>query len=291
MQDELPDRHHNKPPEDMALPVLPGDASPEAVAEAQASADEPEKVRDLAPYDAKEHAELMAHVDLFCDAAGKWLDLKAIQSEEQASRLADFMTGADQLFERVENARKAAKKPWDDLAAAVQDAFRPMTGAPTAKAPAGKLHRIRNSMKMMSDDWLKREKARLAEEQKRAEAAARAKREEAERLAAQAEARNDIAGQHEAEQALKDAQKAEKQATKPVAAKMTSATGAGRARWLRNTKHAKIINRRACFAYFQNHPEVDALLERLATSAIRAGEITDDNALMAGVDIEIREGL
>ncbi|MBN2759489.1 MAG: hypothetical protein JXQ79_03230 [Rhodobacteraceae bacterium] len=290
MQDELPDRHHNQPPEDMALPVLPGDASAEAVAEAQEKLAAPDHINNLAPYDAKEHAELMAHVDLFCDAAGKWLDLKSIQSEEQASRLRDFITGADQLFNRVENSRKKAKKPWDDLAAAVMDAYRPMTGAPTAKAPAGKLHSIRSKMAVMETDWLKREKARLAEEQKMAEAKARAQREAAEKAAREAESRNDIAGQHDAEQALKDAEKAEKQAAKTVAPKVASATGAGRGRGLRTTKHAKIINRRACFAYFQNQPEVDVLLERLATSAIRAGEITEDTANMVGVEIITKEG-
>lgn len=291
MQDELPDRHHNKPPEELALPVLPGDASIEQVQKAKEEAAAPDEVQGISPYDVETHAELVAHVQVFCDAAGKWLDLKAIQNEEQAKRLNDFMTGADQLFDRVEDARKKAKKPWDDLAKAVQEAYRPLTGAPAAKFNGGKLTLIRKSMKGMSEDWLRRENIRVAQERKEAEAKARAEREKAEQAAADAAQRNDISGQYDAEQALKEAEKAEKQAAKPVTAKMTSATGAGRARGLRKTKHAKIINRRACFAYFQAHPEMDELLVRLATSAIRAGEITEETALLAGVEIEIRESM
>ena len=82
--------------------------------------------------------------------SGKWLDIKTVQSAEQAERLTDFVTGARGLFKRVEDARKGAKKPWDDLGRAVQDAYSPLTA---------KVEKIAKAMKAMQADWLKREDA------------------------------------------------------------------------------------------------------------------------------------
>ena len=279
-QTELPPRDHNQPPEVLPMPSLPGEATPEQIARAQEAAKAPEKINDLQAYDPAQHAELAAHVQVFCDAAGKWLDIKTVQSAEQAERLTDFVTGARDLYKRVEDARKADKKPWDDLGKQVQGAYTPL---------AAKVERIAKSMKAMQADWLRREDARIAEEKRQAEAAARAEREAAERAAAEAAARNDISGQVEAEEALKAAEKAEKAAAKPAKAQVGSATGAGRKMSLRETKHAKVINRRACFAYFQSHPEVEELLTRLATAAVRKGDITKKTAKLAGIDIYEKE--
>jgi hypothetical protein len=282
-QSGLPPKTHNNPPEVIEMPALPGEATPEQIERAQAaavvktSADE----RALVAFSPDKHAELSAHVAVFCDAAGKWLDIKQVQNAEQSERLTDFVTGARGLFKRVDEARKEAKKPWDDLGQMVQDAYTPLTA---------KLDKLSKAMKAMQADWLSRENARIAKEKAEAEAKARAEREAAEKAAAEALARNDISGQVEAEEALKAAQKAEKQAAKPVKAQAGSATGGGRTMSLRKTKHARITNKRVCFAYFMDHPAVDELLERLATAAVRAGDITETNKTLAGVDIYEKEG-
>lgn len=275
MQDELPDRHHNQPPEDMALPVLPGDATPEQIARAQEGASAPEPVKGITAYDKDTHAALEAHVQVFCDAAGKWLDIKTVSNAEQSERLTDFVTGARDLYKMVEDSRKAAKKPWDDLGAQVQKAYAPLSS---------KVKIIAEKMKAMQADWLKRENARIAEERREAEAKARAEREAAEKAAREAAERNDISGQVEAEEALKKAEKAQKQAAKPAKARTGSATGGGRAMSLRKQKFARVINKRACFAFFQNHPDVEEVLTRLATAAVRSGELTKDTEVMAGVE-------
>ncbi len=165
----LPDRLHNQPPEAIVMPTLPGEATLEQVKRAKEAAEAARTKADdkQAAYDDMAHAELNAHVSVFCDAAGKWLDIKTVQTVDQAERLTDFITGARGLFKRVEDARKAAKKPWDDLGAEVQEAFTPLTA---------KLDKLGKTMKAMQGDWLRRESDRLAREKAKAEAEARAAR-------------------------------------------------------------------------------------------------------------------
>lgn len=277
---ELPPRTHNAPPEPIVMPTLPGEATPEQIARAQAAAEAPKEIDGTIAYDPAKHAELAAHVDVFCDAAGKWLDIKTVQSAEQSERLTDFITGARTLHKRVEDARKLAKKPWDDLGQQVQDAFAPMVA---------KLDKLGKSMKAMQADYLKRESDRLAEEKRQAAIKAAEARAEAERLAAIAAQNNDISGQVEAEALLKAADKAVKQAAKPVKAQAGSATGAGRVMSLRKSKHVRIDNVKLAFAYFANAPEVAELLEQLATRAARAGTLTEADAKTFGMEIYEKE--
>lgn len=276
-QSGLPPRTHNLPPEPIEMPILPGEATPEQIARAQEAAKAPERIEGVQPYDPARQAELAAHVEVFCDAAGKWLDIKTVQNPEQAERLTDFVTGARELYKRVEDSRKGAKKPWDDLGKQVQDAYSPL---------ASKVKIIGEKMKLMQSDWLKREDARIAAERREAEAKARAAREEAERAAAEAAARNDISGQVEAEEALKAAQKQEKAASKPAKAQAGSATGAGRTMALRTVRSAEIVNRKAALLYWMNDPALITELQRIANAAVRSGEITEDQAILAGIKIK-----
>jgi hypothetical protein len=280
-QTELPPRTHNQPPEPILMPTLPGEATPEQIARAQEAAKAPEKINDLQAYDPAQHAELAAHVQVFCDAAGRWLDIKTVKSAEQSERLTDFVTGARTLYTRVETARKAAKKPWDDLGQQVQDAFAPL---------GAKLDKLGKSMKAMQADWLKREADRMAEEKRQAAIKASEARAEAERLAAIAAQNNDISGQVEAEAALKAAEKAEKQAAKPVKAQAGSATGGGRTMALRETKHVRVNNQKLALAYFAEAPELADLLVTLGTRAARAGTLTEDEAKMFGMEIYKTQG-
>jgi len=278
-QSNLPPRDHNAPPEGaLPLPVMPGEATPEQVERAQQAAWAATKHEEdaLQAFDMMKQAELSAHVAVFCDAAGKWLDIKIVESAEQAERLTDFVTGARGLFKRVEDARKDEKKRWDDLGAEVQTAFTPLTT---------KLVKIAESMKKMQGVWLIRESTRLAAEKAEVERKAREVREAAERAAAEAEARNDISGQVEAEAALVAAAKAEKLASKPVKAQVGSATGGGRKMSLRKLRTAQIDNLNLAFAYFRNHAEVREVLNRLANQAVRAGDLDEKNAPTFGMSI------
>lgn len=262
MNDQLPERGHNNPPE--LLPVLPPTKSEEelaaAFAEAKAKAQDAE-LKDLA-YDEATLFNFQTRVLDFCNAAGVWADLKQITSTAQSERLTDFVEGSRGLFKQVDTARKAAKKPWDDKSDEVQAAFTPLLD---------KLKAVGESMKKMQADWLLRENARIEAEKAEAARIAREKLEAAKREAEQAAARNDFSGAVDAEAALKEAAKEAKQAEKPATAKAGSASGGGRGMSLRTQAYAEITNIRQVFMHFAENPRVIEILQSLADAEIRAG--------------------
>lgn len=204
---------------------------------------------------------LMAKLADFMDAAGAWLDLKEIDSEERAARATDFVRGAREVHDEIDMERKRQKRPHDEAGAAVQKMFTPL------------MERVKTAQERvarMQAGWLAAERDRKLEQQRRAQAEARAKAEEAARLAAQAEARNDIAGIVDAEAAKAAAEKAEREAARVQTAKAGSATGGGRAMALRTTWFAEVANISVAFLRYRDHPEVKATLERLATAEVRS---------------------
>lgn len=272
--DTLPERGHNNPPD--LLPMLPlaeadDDAKAESLARAKASMD----AMEVAAYDMDAWAALAANTRQFLEASLAWNQIPRIESAQQSERLTDFVTGARTLHKKVDEARKAAKAPWDAGAAKVQAAYSPLLE---------RLDAIGKAMKAKQADWLVRENARIEAEKRLAAEAAAAAMAEAERLARQAEARGDISGQMDAEDALKAAEKAQKAAERPAKAQAGSATGAGRTMALRVQRVAEIRNARACFMHFQNDAGVIEALQRAANAAIRAG-ISAEDARLAGFDI------
>lgn len=205
--------------------------------------------------------EITSKVQDFSDAAGAWLDLGEIDSIERSQKATDFVAGARKVFKEVDEARKAAKKPHDDAAKAVQDAFLPLLKT---------VERAADAVKKMQAEFLKRQRDREEAEQREAQAKAQRDREEAERLAAEAAARNDIAGQVAAEEAQKAAAEVEKAASRQVKVGAASATGGGRKMALRTSWRCEVENRGPALAQYRDHPEVIALIERLATAEVRA---------------------
>lgn len=252
-------RSHNNPPE--ILPILPPEITEDQMREVFTAMDAAQTER--LPYDPNQLELLAVNVSAFCDAAGQWKHLGQISRPEQSERLTDFVTGARQLFKKVDAARDAAKRPHTERAERVQAAFKPLLE---------KLTRVGEDMKAMQADWLRREQARIeaekAEQRRQAEAAAA----EARRLADQAAARGDISGEVDAEAALAEAEKARKAAEKPANVKASSATGGGRTMALRTQAYAEIFNFRAVFMHFEDSPEVTEVLQRLADRAVRAGQ-------------------
>lgn len=259
---ELPERGHNNPPE--LLPTLPPEPTPEAQEaefdEHLAAVARPEEPLPFSEY---EHYALTTSVVRFCDAAGKWKDLGEITTEAQSERLTDFVSGARKLFKQVDERRALEKKPHSERAETVQAAFAPMLK---------KLETVANQMKAMQAAYLQREKARREAEQRAAAEEAKRKLEAARVAAAEAEARNDISGAVDAEADLKAAEKAATAAAKPVKVGASSATGGGRTMALRTVVTAQIDNPNAVFMHFRAHPDVQTVLQTLATRALRAGE-------------------
>lgn len=213
------------------------------------------------PYDLDAFAEVQRKVDDFALTAGEWADLGKIDTEERAEKATDFIAGARAVYKEVDAARKAAKAPHDEAGKAVQAAFLPLLKV---------VERAADTVKTMQTAWLKsvkeaEEAARRAEQER-----IRQEREEAERLAAEAAARNDIAGQVAAEEAMSAAEPAEKAAAKPATSRAGSATGGGRTMALRTTWRCEVENRGPALSYYRDHPEVIALIERLASAEVRA---------------------
>lgn len=204
---------------------------------------------------------IITKVEDFTDAAGAWLDLSEIATKEQAEKATDFLNGARKTFKEIEAARKAAKKPHDDAARAVQEAFKPLLA---------KVELAANKVGDMQTKWLRAERDREEAERLQREADAKRVAEEAERKGREAEARNDIDGMVEADAAAQEAEKAAKSAAKPVSARASSATGAGRTVSLRTTWFADVENINHAFVVYRDRPEVREMLERLATADVRA---------------------
>lgn len=266
MTDQLPDRGHNMPPE--LLPVLPPEPAEDAVTTAIS------KIQVLAPepppYDLARHTAFKLRVDAFADACGKWRDLKVIQTAEQSEKLTDFITGARGIAKQIEERRKIEKGIWDAKGAEVQKAYVGLIEVMT---------RAIDTVKPLQADWLKREQDRIDAAKAEAALVAKAKADEAARLAAEAAARNDVAGEVEAERLAKEAAKEAKAAVRPVSAKAGSATGGGRAMALRTVRTAEIHSFNAVYMHFREDPEVRDLLQRLANAAIRSGVEFDPKIL------------
>jgi hypothetical protein len=208
-------------------------------------------------------AEIARKVYDYADKGAAWIEVASIEDAEQASLLADFLSGAKALKKEVDAARVAAKKPFDEAAKAVQESFARLI------APLDLL--VSKTSPKLADFATRERRAaeerRMAEQRAAAEAAA-----EAARLASEAQARNDVVGQAEAEAAAKEAEKAAKAAARPVKTNVQSATGGGRTMALRTMRFAVIDNASLAFMQFRDHPEVVAVLERLATAEIRSKE-------------------
>lgn len=263
---DIPDRGHNMPPE--LLPVLPPEPTEEQVKAELAGRDQG-GLAEL-PYDPVRHAAFKARVDAFAEACGKWRDLKVIQTAEQSEKLTDFISGARGIAKQIEERRKAEKGIWDAKGAEVQKAYVGLIDVMT---------RAIDTVKPLQADWLKREQDRIDAEKAEAARIAKEKADEATRLATEAAARNDVAGEVEAERLAKEAAKEEKSAARVTTAKASSATGGGRAMALRTVRTAEIHSFNGVYLAFRDDPAVREVLQRLADAAVRAGVEFDPKIL------------
>lgn len=232
------------------------------------------------PFDPETHAEYQATVAEFMAVSKQWLDLEAIATQQQAEQLADQVTGLRGLFKKVDDARKAAKKPHDEAGKAVQDAYNPILA---------QLKRAGDALKEKLGVWAtKREEEERQQKAQEAEAArkAQAEADERARIAAQT---NDISAQVEAEAAQKAAADKAKAAEKTIDASVRSASGAGRTMATRTVKDVQITNINVLFMHFRDHPDVADVLTRLATAKVRAKGYDPDQDPIAGIKVTERK--
>lgn len=232
------------------------------------------------PFDPDRHTDLSGRVEKFMEACNQIRGAGPIESEERAEFMADHISGMRGLKKRVEETRKAEKKPHDDAGKAVLAAYSPLEE---------RLDRAIKAMLAMQNDWLTKKAAEAEAERQRKAAEAEAARKAAEEAAAQAAAQaartGNIDAEIDAERLAKEAAKAEKEAAREAKTSVGSATGAGRTISQRTIRKAEIQNVNALFVRYRAHPKLIECLQALADADVRAKEITEANAAIFGLRI------
>ena len=215
------------------------------------------------PYDPDAYARMVDGVQDFAAAGGEWLDLAEISTDEEAQYLVDFVSGARKKLKDVEAWRVDAKRPHDLNAKMVQDA---------ARHPTNTLDRVIKRALDLLTPFQQRKKREAEEKAAREREEARKKAEEAARLAHQAVARNDIAGEVAAEAQAKEAALQARAADKMEATggAVQSASGGGRTVALVSVRTVSIEQPMQVFMFFRERPEVLDVLQRLANGYVRA---------------------
>lgn len=221
---------------------------------------------------AEARADIFGRVALFLKATDKaaWIARGKLDSEDEAERANDFITGLKRLKAQAEKACTAERAPHMAAAAAVSADF---------KLEIDKLDKVLKIVGPLYDVFL-REKKRAADA---AALAARQEREKAERdaEAARIDAATAVSpGQKIALEAEAEAAEARvtKAAAEEVAAKapvrIASATGAGNARGFRTVNVATIVDPVAVAIFYREEPEVQELYRKLALRALAEAPTT-----------------
>ena len=229
-------------------------------------------------YDPEILSELDQRTVDFLKVTQEWIDLEKIENEQQAGLCTDQISGLRELYKEADGARKAAKKPHDDAGKEVQAAFNPILQ---------KLKRAADAIKPKLEKYtIERQKAEAAAKAEQEEQA-RKEREAAEAAAKEAAEAGDINAQVEAEEQIKAATQAEKDAAKGPNTKVKSTTGSGRTMSMRKVKEVDITNMNVVYMYFKDEPKVAELLKALATAKVRSKDY--DHATEPVPGIVIRE--
>jgi hypothetical protein len=209
---------------------------------------------------------IKVRTDELVAAANKWgaTDIKDQDNADALSAFIDQLRAQEKL---VEEKRKTEKKPHIDAADAVDAEWNPLKAL---------LDKSKKMVMPRLDAWLLKLKEKKEEDDRRAKAEAdrlaKIAAEAAEKAAQEAAQDGDVisasVAAEAAEKAAQEAAKtAQKQASQPVNFK--SSLGA-RTKSLRTYWHARVTSHMAALAHFKNHPDVIAVVARLAEQA--AGE-------------------
>jgi hypothetical protein len=216
-------------------------------------------------------------VDDLMEAANAWLStVKEITDEETAKACDDFLKQIKDEAEALEKDRRARNKPLEDQVKANNDYYRPLTTL---------LDKAKALLTPLKTAWLQREKARLAEEKRKAEEEALRKLQEAE------EAKRAAAGSVQAAVQADEAQKAAEEAMANVAAlekakPQVKGNYAAKASGLRTYWSAVIVDQAKAVAHYANHPKVVALVQQLADADAREHK---DKLAIPGVEAKKEE--
>ena len=202
------------------------------------------------------------------DAANAWLDIEALESDEQAENLNVLMAQARTELKAVETSRMAEKRPHLDANIAIDEQFNPLKTV---------LETINGKLKPLVSAWLLKKEREAEAARKVAEAAAlekiRVADEAAKKAAEAAQDGGDVVG---AAVAAQVAEEAATEATAQVDAVSAPVKIQGkydaRSASLRTSHTAEIDDFDAALNHFRDHPKVKDLIEQLAGEAARSPE-------------------
>lgn len=214
------------------------------------------------PYEA-----IKLHIDDLFETAQGFLDGEPIDNEKQAEAVSKLLDEARKARAAAEAQRKLEAKPFDDGKAAVQALWTPLTDE-----KKGRCALIIETCKKALAPWLEK----LDAEKRAAEAEARRVAEEkvaAAQAARRAADGTDLAALERAEQLTSEAEEAQSAATRASNDK-AHAKGGSRAVTLRTVYRAEITDIGAALDHyaFEDGAEIIALLQRLADRDVRAGK-------------------
>ena len=209
---------------------------------------------------------LKIRADELVVAANKWA-ATPIADQDNADMLSAFIDQVRAAYKAVEERRTTEKKPYLDKAAAVDGEWNPLKALLDAAKKAVEPRMTAWLQKLEND---RQEALRL--EKERADALITVAAEAAATAEKEAKAGGDLIGATvAAEAAAKAASDAEKTVTKLEATPTNFKSSLGaKTKSLRTYWHARVTSHMQALAHFKNHPEVIAVIERLAEQG--AGE-------------------
>lgn len=202
------------------------------------------------------------HLSDLLEEARHFLDGAGIQSDPEAEAVSKLLDLIRTAAKDADKARAAEKKPHDDAAKAVQAKWKPLLERAELAV---------DTCKRVLSPWLQKKEAE-------ARAAAEAARQEAERKAQEAAAAmrqtdvTDLAAREQAETLVKDAQRAQADASRAEKVR-PQATGGARATTLRTSYRPELVSPGdALRHYLKARPDqIKACLQQLAEVDVRNG--------------------
>ena len=213
-----------------------------------------------------EYEAATARVEGLVDTANKWIEtVDEINTDARAGRASDFRNQIRAMRVDLENKRKAESTPLRAQVTVINDKY------------DGLYEYMEKAFQHLSNllqPWVDKLEAQKKEAERLAREKAEQKRAEAEELQRIADAGEGSTIQHEvaADQAAKDAKKAEKEAGQ-IARATVGVKGdySKRATGTRTTWKATITDIDKAFNHFRDHKKVKELLESLASAEARGG--------------------
>jgi hypothetical protein len=210
-----------------------------------------------------EPIDVDATIEKLIANANAWAEQHpVVETKEIAAEAIENLNQLQKLRAQYDALRKKEKKPFDDAAAAVQNKWLP------------KFERIDACIKVfvrLRAGWFERDKAQREAAEREAEREAAEAQRRSDQLTEQAQARSTATNWIAATNAVQEAvRKRQEAAAIPKKTQIRGSLG-GRVHGPRTVWFAYIADQDLCYQHFRDHPDMKALLQRLANAAARSG--------------------